>query len=91
MRLNQAVIVLLLTAGLLAPAAALAGCAGDELVYDSYGHRYYRWTPGEEGSYREWETRTRRSHLDFQWRNPGDQRAYWDWRRTGASIGHRRH
>jgi hypothetical protein len=80
MRLNHRMIAMILSATVLASASVITGCAGDALVYDPYGHQYHQWNQGEERFYRQWEIRTHRGHMDFHRRNPGDQRAYWDWR-----------
>jgi hypothetical protein len=91
MRLNHGIIALMLSAAALGSASAITGCAGDGLVYDSYGHQYHRWDRGEERFYRQWEIGTRRGHMDFQRRNPGDQRSYWNWRHRSPPAGHGRH
>ena len=80
MRLNHGTIALMLSATVLASASAMTGCAGNGLVYDSYGHEYQRWNRGEDRFYRQWETVSHREHMAFQRRNAGDQRAYWSWR-----------
>ena len=91
MRLNHGIIALMLSAGALGSVSAMTGCATDGLVYDSYGHQYHRWDRGEERFYRQWEIGTRRSHMNFQRRNLGDQRAYWGWRHRSSPTGHGRH
>jgi hypothetical protein len=79
MRVKHAMIALTLFATALS-ATAVTGCASGGLVYDNYGHDYHRWNPGEDRFYRRWETGTHRSHMDFQRRSAGEQRAYWGWR-----------
>jgi hypothetical protein len=91
MRLNHRIIALMLSAGALGSASTMTGCATDGLVYDSHRHQYHRWDRGEERFYRQWEIRTRRSHMGFQRRNLGDQRAYWGWRHRSSPTGHGRH
>jgi hypothetical protein len=83
MRLKQGIIALLLSAGALTPAAAITGCAGEEMVYDSSG-RSRPWSHGEDLAYRQWEYSTQRSHLDFPRRQISEQRAYWGWRQAGS-------
>ena len=90
MRLNHGIIALMLSAGTLAPAAAMTACAGGGLVYDPYWHDSHRWNRGEDRFYREWEVNTRRAHTDFARRSAGDQRAYWDWRHRSSSAGYGR-
>jgi hypothetical protein len=80
MRLNHGIIALMISASALASASAMTGCASGGLVYDSYGHDYYRWNRDENMFYRQWEIGTHRDHLEFQRRSPGDQHAYWGWR-----------
>jgi hypothetical protein len=77
MRLNHAMFALMLSAAALASAAAMTGCAGGGLYYDSYGHDYHRWNHGEDRFYRQWEIGTGRDHMAFDRRTPADQRAYW--------------
>ena len=81
MRLNHGMLALMLSATALATAPAMAGCAEDGLIYDSYGHDYHRWNRGEERYYRQWETRTHRHHMDFGRRSAVDRHSYWRWRR----------
>jgi hypothetical protein len=52
--LNHGLMALMLSVGALAP--AVAGCAGDGLVYDPYVHQYRRWNRGEDLVYRQWES-----------------------------------
>ena len=80
MRLNQGIMALMLSVSALASASAMAGCAGNAVGYDTYRHDNYRWNRGEDRYYRQWEIRTHRTHLDFQRRSSGEQRAYWNWR-----------
>jgi hypothetical protein len=80
MRLNHGIIALMLSAGALAPAAAMTGCAGTGVVYDPYWHDSHPWNRGEERFYRQWEVGTHRSHMSFTRRSAQDQRAYWNWR-----------
>ena len=77
MRLNHGIFALMLSATTLASASAMTGCAGGGLYYDSYGHDYHRWNRGEDRYYRQWESQTRRGHMDFHSRSPADQHAYW--------------
>jgi hypothetical protein len=86
MRLNHGLIALMLSVGALAP--AVAGCAGDGLVYDSYGREYHRWDRGEDLAYRRWESGTHRRHLDFVRRTRSDQRTYWGWRHSSSPADH---
>ena len=79
MRLNG-MMALMLSATALASASAMTGCASGGLYYDSYGHDYHRWNRGEDRFYRQWEAGTRRGHMNFQRRSPGEQREYWGWR-----------
>ena len=90
MRLNHGMFALMLSATL-ASASAMTGCAGDGLVYDSYGHQYHRWDRGEQRFYRQWEIGTHRGHMDFHRRDPEDQRTYWGWRHSSSPAGRRRH
>ncbi|HEV8453301.1 MAG TPA: hypothetical protein VGQ24_00295 [Gemmatimonadales bacterium] len=88
MRLNQGMIPLVLSAAALT--SPMMGCAGyrvvsepyahDYFVYDPYVHDYYRWDLDEDRIYQRWEIETRRGHMDFPRRSPGEQRAYWSWR-----------
>ena len=78
MRLNHGMLALLLSAAGLA--SAITGCAGGTLMYDPYWRDYHPWDVGESRYYRQWEIRTHRSHMDFDRRSSGDQRAYWGWR-----------
>ena len=79
-RMHQGLIALMLSAGALATASAMSGCAGDGLVYDTYWHDTHRWNRDDDGFYRRWEIETRRAHSDFRRRSPADQQAYWGWR-----------
>jgi hypothetical protein len=91
MRLNHGMIALMLSATALAATSAMTGCASGGLIYDSYGHDYYRWNHGEDGYYRRWEIGTGRGHMDFNRRTPADQHAYWGWRQTSHFAGRSRH
>jgi hypothetical protein len=88
MRLNRGILALMLCAGPLAPAAAVTGCAGDELAYDPYVHQYHRWNRGEDLVYRRWESGTNRRHMDFARRTPPEQQAYWGWRHNSSPADH---
>ena len=90
MRLNHGMIALMISAAAVASATTMTGCASDGVIYDSYGHDYHRWNRGEDRFYRQWEIKTRRNHMDFQRRSPGDRQAYWDWRHSGSTAGHGR-
>jgi hypothetical protein len=70
--------VLLFTT-LLATALFTSGCEVHARVYDPYYHDYHAWGP-EGGYYVQWERETHRDHMDFNRRNEGDKKAYWDWR-----------
>lgn len=80
MRLNHGVIALMLSATALASTSAMTGCAGGGLVYNSYWDDSHPWNHDEDRFYWQWETETRRGHLDFRRRSRGDQREYWAWR-----------
>ena len=90
MRLNHRIVALMLSAGALAPAAAITACAGDGVVYDPYWHDSHPWNPGEERFYRQWEVDTHRPHMDFTSRSAQDQRAYWGWRHDSSPSDHGR-
>jgi hypothetical protein len=78
--MHQGLIALMLSASALLSASAMSGCAGNALVYDTYGHDSHRWNHDDERFYRRWEIDTHRVHSDFRRRNPRDQQAYWGWR-----------
>ena len=63
-RMHQGLIALMLSAGALATASAMSGCAGDGLVYDTYWHDTHRWNRDDDRFYRRWEIETRRAHSD---------------------------
>ena len=91
MRLNQGIMVLMLSATLGGPASVITGCASNGLAYDSYGGEYHRWNRDDERLYRQWEYSTHRSHLEFDRRTPGDRQVYWGWRHGNSSASHRDH
>ena len=57
-----------------------AGCAVHTRVYDGYNGDYHSWNGHEVVYYNQWEHNTHRDHVDFEKRNQGDQKAYWQWR-----------
>ena len=89
MRMSHGIIALMLSVTALA--LPMTGCAGGDVVYDPYRHDYHRWNRGEDRFYRQWESRTRRNHMDFHRRSLGDRRAYFGWRHGGFPAGHGRH
>ncbi len=72
-----------LTRPMLAAAFALpvflSGCTVHAGYYDPYYHDHHNWN-GEVVYYGQWEHDTHRDHMDFNKRNDGDKKAYWDWR-----------
>lgn len=71
----------ILLAAAIASPVLLAGCSAHVRVYDPYYHDYHPWG-GEVVYYNQWEHDTHRDHEDFNHRNAGDQKAYWDWRHS---------
>jgi hypothetical protein len=71
---------IVLAASLVSP-VFVSGCAAHVRVYDPYYRDYHDWN-GETVYYNQWEHDTHRDHVDFNKRNAGDQKAYWDWRHS---------
>jgi hypothetical protein len=71
----------LLLGGMLACPICMTGCAEHARVYDPYYHDYHGWN-GEVVYYNQWEHDTHRSHVEFNKRNDGDKKEYWDWRHS---------
>jgi len=73
----------LLAAALISP-VALTSCAAraSYRVYDPYYEDYHVWDSHENGYYLRWESETHREHRDFNKRDKGEQKEYWDWRHS---------
>lgn len=59
----------------------LAACAtGGHRYYDNDYGDYHTWNGTEVVFYSQWETDTRRPHVEYERRPSEEQREYWKWR-----------
>ena len=80
MRLIPRAAGFMLASIVLASGSAVAGCASNGMIYDTYRHDYHRWNRGEDLLYRQWEVGNHFDHRSFSRRGVQEQRSYWDWR-----------